>query len=53
MNNYREQPEIKCCGNCKHHDKTDYQCWEVFCSIKGQSIDYISITGICDKWEKE
>lgn len=51
MNNYREQPDIKCCGNCMNHyiEDVDYD----VCIAESENGFRIKVTSICDKWEKE
>jgi hypothetical protein len=50
-NNYREQPELPCCDNCKHcYINSDYETWWSEC---GATKEYqgVSQTAICDKYE--
>ena len=45
--NYREQPELKCCQNCKYVDKYGpyIECLNVEAGIQ------VSPTAICDRYE--
>ena len=49
-NNYREQPELKCCQNCKHgHENSDWEQQWLECVLTNYPI--VNYTSVCDKYE--
>lgn len=49
--NYREQPELRCCDNCKHGNwNSDYNSQWLECTLTTKNQD-VSTTGVCDEFE--
>lgn len=51
MKNYREQPELKCCENCKNANIHYDYCG---CDLTKEELGYdteVLFTGICDDFE--
>jgi len=48
--NYREQPDLTCCRNCRHSRPANMTWSRVWCS-RTSNNDTVSDTGICDEFE--
>lgn len=53
-NNYREQPELKCCVDCKHgflwNDTDELHCY-VDNTIPTSKLPVVCATAVCDRYE--